>query len=279
MRAIILAGGKGTRLRPLTLNLPKPLVPIGDMPILEVVIRQLSAAGFSHVTISTGYLAELIQAHFGDGAKWGLSINYVHEEVPLSTAGPLKLIDDLPEHVLVMNGDVLTDIDYAALVRAHLEAGAAATVATKRREAPIDFGVVEADADGWLENWREKPTYSFEVSMGVYVVSREAVGLIGDGEALGEAADGTHGSATSDSPRVLDARIRAVIDQMQAAVARLDEWSVQLRDIEDGLADFPALVNGRQVWLCWQLGEEDEIHFWHDLTSGFGGRRPLIELT
>ena len=98
-------------------------------------------------------------------------------------------------------------------------------------------------------------------------------------EALGEAADGTHGSATSDSPRVLDARIRAVIDQMQAAVARLDEWSVQLRDIEDGLADFPALVNGRQVWLCWQLGEEDEIHFWHDLTSGFGGRRPLIELT
>ena len=97
-------------------------------------------------------------------------------------------------------------------------------------------------------------------------------------EALGEAADVTRGSATSDSPRVLDARIRAVIDQMQAAVARLDEWSVQLRDIEEGLADFPALVNGRQVWLCWQLGE-DEIHFWHDLTSGFGGRRPLIELS
>ena len=98
-------------------------------------------------------------------------------------------------------------------------------------------------------------------------------------EALGDAAGGAAGAAASDSPRVLDARIRAVIDQMQAAVARLDEWSVQLRDIEDGLADFPALVNGRQVWLCWQLGEEDEIHFWHDLTSGFGGRRPLIELT
>ncbi len=185
MKAIILAGGKGTRLRPLTLTLPKPLVPIGDTPILEIVIRQLAAAGFSHVTISTGYMAELIQAHFGDGAKWGLSIDYVHEDVPLSTAGPLKLVDDLPEHVLVMNGDVLTDIDYAALVREHVEAGGAATVATKRREAPIDFGVVEADGDGWLENWREKPTYSFEVSMGVYVVSREAVELIGDGEVLG----------------------------------------------------------------------------------------------
>ena len=97
-------------------------------------------------------------------------------------------------------------------------------------------------------------------------------------EALGEAADGRAGSGASDSPRVLDARIRAVIDQMEAAVATLDAWSVQLRDIEDGLADFPALVNGRQVWLCWQLGE-DEIHFWHDLTSGFGGRRPLIELS
>lgn len=97
-------------------------------------------------------------------------------------------------------------------------------------------------------------------------------------EALGEAAGGASDPATSESPRVLDARIRAVIDQMEAAVTRLNEWSVQLRDIEAGLADFPALVNGRQVWLCWQLGE-DEIHFWHDLTSGFGGRRPLIELS
>ena len=115
------------------------------------------------------------------------------------------------------------------------------------------------------------------------VAARRRAEVPGDGrtlvdEALGEAAGGAPGSATSDSPRVLEARIRAVIDQMEAAVARLDAWSVQLRDIEGGLADFPALVNGRQVWLCWQLGE-DEIHFWHDLTSGFGGRRPLIELS
>jgi hypothetical protein len=97
-------------------------------------------------------------------------------------------------------------------------------------------------------------------------------------EALGEASGGTARPAWSDSPRVLNARMRAVIDQMEAAVARLDGWSVQLRDIEGGLADFPALVNGHQVWLCWQLGE-DEIHFWHDLTSGFESRRPLIELS
>lgn len=185
MRAIILAGGKGTRLRPITLSLPKPLVPIGDMPILEIVIRQLSAHGFKHVTISTGYMAELIQAHFADGAKWGLAIDYVHEDMPLSTAGPLKLVADLPEHVLVMNGDVLTDIDYAELLAEHIEAGGMATVATKRREAPIDFGVVEPDDDGWLANWREKPVYTFEVSMGVYVVSREAVELIAEGEAIG----------------------------------------------------------------------------------------------
>ena len=115
------------------------------------------------------------------------------------------------------------------------------------------------------------------------VVARRRAEASADGrtlvdEALGEGAGGAPGSAASHSPRVLDARIRAVIDQMEAAVARLDAWSVQLRDIEGGLVDFPALVNGRQVWLCWQLGE-DEVHFWHGLTSGFGARRPLIELS
>lgn len=185
LRAVILAGGKGARLRPLTMNFPKPLVPVGDMPILEVVIRQLAAAGFERVTISTGYLAELIEAYCGDGAKWGISIDYVNESVPLSTAGPLRLVGELPEHVLVMNGDVLTDVDYAALVSTHVASGAAATVATTTREANIDFGVVEVDGDGWLTRWIEKPAYSFEVSMGVYVVSRETVGLIGDGETIG----------------------------------------------------------------------------------------------
>ena len=97
MRAIILAGGRGTRLRPLTISFPKPLVPLGDMPILELVVRQLKAAGFERITLSTGHLAELIRAYCGDGSRWGLAIEYVHEEKPLSTAGPLRLVKDLPE--------------------------------------------------------------------------------------------------------------------------------------------------------------------------------------
>ena len=185
MRAIILAGGRGTRLRPLTISFPKPLVPLGGMPILELVVRQLKAAGFERITLSTGYLAELIRAYFGDGSRWGLLIDSVHEEKPLSTAGPLRLVPDLPEHFLVMNGDLLTDLDYAALLREHAASGAAATVATKTREAVTDFGIVEADARGDLARWIEKPTHSYQVSMGVYALSRATVGLIREDEAIG----------------------------------------------------------------------------------------------
>lgn len=185
MHAIILAGGKGTRLRPFTVSFPKPLVPLGELPIIEVVIRQLASRGFTRITISTGHLAELIVAFCGDGSKWGVRIDYVHEDVPLSTAGPLALVDDIDDHVLVMNGDVLTDLDYDALVAQHVASGATATVATTTRESQIDFGIVESDEDGWLTRWIEKPTHSYQVSMGVYVLSRGAVSLIGDGEAIG----------------------------------------------------------------------------------------------
>ena len=113
MRAVILAGGKGTRLRPYTTVFPKPLVPIGDqMPILEVIIRQLATCGFQHITITVSYLAELIMAFFGSGERWGVDIDYSREPKPLSTIGPLTLLDDLPENFLVMNGDILCDLDY-----------------------------------------------------------------------------------------------------------------------------------------------------------------------
>jgi NDP-sugar pyrophosphorylase family protein len=170
-RAVILAGGRGTRLRPYTVVLPKPLMPIGEFPILEVIVRQLARAGFGHVTMAVNHQAELIKAFFQDGAKWGTRIDYSLEDRPLGTMGPLRLIGDLPEHFLVMNGDVLTDLDFAALFDAHAASGAIFTIASSAREEIIDYGVLETDADGRLVGFREKPRSHYEVSMGVYMLS------------------------------------------------------------------------------------------------------------
>ena len=127
-RAVILAGGKGTRLKPYTVSLPKPLVPIGEMPILEIIIRQLAKSGFDHITITVNHMADIIRAFFGDGSKWGVAIDYSLEDKPLSTMGPLKLIRDLPENFLVMNGDVLTDLDFGQFYDEHVRSGNIFTV-------------------------------------------------------------------------------------------------------------------------------------------------------
>jgi NDP-sugar pyrophosphorylase family protein len=185
MHAVILAGGEGTRLRPYTTVLPKPLIPVGDMPILEIVLRQLRRDGFKRVTLAVSYLAELIEAFCGDGSRFGLDIRYSREAKALSTAGPLRLVPDLDDTFLVMNGDILTTLDYAALVRHHREHGAAATLAMHRRSVKIDFGVVETGAGGTLERYIEKPEYHFTVSMGVNVLEPRALAHIADGEALG----------------------------------------------------------------------------------------------
>jgi NDP-sugar pyrophosphorylase family protein len=170
MRAVILAGGKGQRLRPYTTVLPKPLMPIGDMPILEVVLRQLKAAGITRVTMAVGYLAELLQAFFGNGARFGIEINYSFEDKPLGTVGPLTLIESLAHErdFLVMNGDVLTTIDYSKLIERHRASGADVTIATYRREVKIDFGVIEVGAQGFLTGYIEKPRFDYRVSMGIY---------------------------------------------------------------------------------------------------------------
>ena len=169
MRAIILAGGKGTRLAPYTTIFPKPLVPVGDMPILEIVVRQLRRAGVDHITMAVGHLANLLMAFFGDGTRFGLHIDYSVEDTPLGTAGPLALIDGLEDAFLVMNGDILTTLDYAALVTYHRERHAAATIAMHERSVKIDLGVIEVDEGNRVVGYTEKPTYDYRVSMGVYV--------------------------------------------------------------------------------------------------------------
>jgi len=184
MRAIILAGGKGQRLRPYTTVLPKPLMPIGDSPILEVVLRQLKAAGITRVTMAVGYLAQLMQAFFANGERLGLTIDYSFEEKPLGTVGPLTLIPDLDgeETFLMMNGDILCTLDYRDLIRHHCASGAAATIATFRRQVKIDFGVIETSPEGLLTGYVEKPSFDYGVSMGVYCFDRRVLRHLEHGE-------------------------------------------------------------------------------------------------
>jgi len=169
MRAVILAGGKGTRLAPYTTILPKPLRPVGDMPILEIVIRQLACHSFKELTLAVGHLAELLMAYCGDGSKFDVKIDYSREEQPLGTAGPIALVPNLNETFLVMNGDLLTTIDYSAMLKYHRERGALATIACYQRDVKIDLGVIDVDPDNWVANYIEKPTYHYAVSMGIYI--------------------------------------------------------------------------------------------------------------
>jgi NDP-sugar pyrophosphorylase family protein len=184
MRAVILAGGKGTRLKPYTTVFPKPLVPIDDMPILEVVIRQLRSNGFTRVTMAVGHLAELLMAYFGDGSKFGLTIDYSKEDTPLGTAGPLAMIPGLTDTFLVMNGDILTTLPYRDLVAYHSQKGAAATIAIHERQVKIDLGVIETNAQNDLTGYIEKPTYQYRVSMGIYVFSPSVLAYIQPGQRL-----------------------------------------------------------------------------------------------
>jgi NDP-mannose synthase len=177
-RAIILAGGKGTRLKPYTIALPKPLVPIGDVPILEIVIRQLQKYGFTHLTIAINHMADIIKAFFGDGSKWNVKIDYTIESQPLSTMGPLTMISDLPEDFLVMNGDILTDLDFDAFYKNHLAEKNNFTIASYKRIDKIDFGVLKVNEHNRLVNFSEKPDYEFLVSMGIYMVNKKVVDYI-----------------------------------------------------------------------------------------------------
>lgn len=181
MKAVILAGGKGTRLAPYTTVLPKPLMPVDDRPILEIVLRQLARHGIDEIILSVGYLAELLEAYFQDGSRFGVRISYARESEPLGTAGPLAQIPGLDETFLMMNGDVLTTLNYSRLVDYHHEHGGILTIAMHTRHIKIDLGVMQINEKQELTAYIEKPTLDYKVSMGVYVFDPSVLRYIDPG--------------------------------------------------------------------------------------------------
>jgi NDP-sugar pyrophosphorylase family protein len=168
---VILAGGKGTRLKPYTTSLPKPLMPVGEYPILDILLRQLGSQGFNRITLAVGHLAGLIQAYFKEGQDWGVDLEYSYETTPLGTAGPIARLPREEKALLVLNGDLLTTLDFAQLVRFHYENRSVATIGTKRRTETVQFGVIETGQNGLITQYKEKPNLDYLVSMGIYVFS------------------------------------------------------------------------------------------------------------
>jgi NDP-sugar pyrophosphorylase family protein len=229
VKAVILAGGKGTRLRPYTTVFPKPLMPIGEKPILEILIRQMSAKGIKDIVVTTGYLAELIMAFLGDGSRFGVKVKYSKEAKPLGTAGGLgSLKKELGDTFLMANGDLLTTLDFAELVDYHKKNGAVATIALKKRSIRIDFGVIELDgSSNNVKGYTEKPTIESFVSMGVYVLNSEVLNYIQEDEYL-------------DFPNLIQILMAAgqtvkgyVFDGYWLDIGRPDDYEKANADIQD----------------------------------------------
>jgi NDP-mannose synthase len=185
VRIAILAGGKGTRLAPFTSVLPKPLMPVGDRAILEIVLEQLSLAGFRQVTLCVGYLSHLIRAVVDNGGRHGTEVSYVQESDPIGTAGPLRLIDGIDDTFIAMNGDILTTLDYADMLQAHRASGNMLTIATHVRTVSVDYGVLHltdsSDVVAGVTRYVEKPEFTLAVSMGIYAVEPAALDYVPDG--------------------------------------------------------------------------------------------------
>jgi len=167
--AVIMAGGAGQRLRPLTEDLPKPMLPVGDRPLAEYLVEKLRDSGISQVCMTTHYLSQKITDHFGDGSRFGINLTYVQEEKPLGTAGALSLIKKPDRPLLVINGDILTQVSFAALLAFHQEQRAALTVGVRRFEIDVPYGVVESDGTR-IRSLKEKPSFSFFVNAGIYLL-------------------------------------------------------------------------------------------------------------
>lgn len=183
-KALILAGGKGTRLLPYTAVLPKPLMPIDEIPILEIIIRQLKKYDIKEIFISVGYLAGLIETFFGNGDRFGVKIIYSMETEPLGTAGPIALIPDFKSSLLVMNGDVLTSLNFRDLISYHEEQHAKMTIGMTTQSYQNPLGYVEHDEHDLITKYVEKPVYQYDVSMGVYVIEPDISDYIEKGKRL-----------------------------------------------------------------------------------------------
>ena len=232
MQAIILAGGKGTRLKPYTTVFPKPLMPIGDYPILEVVIKQLKHYEFNEITMAVGHLRELIQAFFNNGQKWGVNIAYSVEDKPLGTAGPLNLIENLDDNFLMMNGDILTNMNYQAFFRQHLDSGAICSIATYKKSVKIDLGILETNKLNELTSYIEKPNLDYTVSMGIYAFRRNILNFIPDNSYL-------------DLPelvkKLLEMRERVIayrFDGFWLDIGRPDDYEVAIQQFDDHKMEF-----------------------------------------
>jgi NDP-sugar pyrophosphorylase family protein len=184
VKAVILAGGQGARLRPYTTVLPKQLMPVGNFPIAEILVRQLRQYGVEEITFAVGYLHQLIEAYFGDGSRWKVKIDYLLEDRPLGTAGPLACLKGFDEPLIVLNGDILTDLNFERFYQAHLESGSEITIASFAKKIDIDLGVIKTDDSARIVDYIEKPQYSFLASMGVYAFSPSVVNFIPEGQRL-----------------------------------------------------------------------------------------------
>jgi len=186
VKAVILAGGRGTRLRPFTVSFPKPLMPLGDTPVVEILMRRLMQSGCRDVTLTLGHLAELVKAYFAQRPDFqeSLVLRYAQEAEPTGTAGSLSLVPELTSTFIAMNGDILTDLNFGELLRAHREQGAVLTIATHQKEVKIDLGVLTLSQDGTVVDYAEKPVHSYPVSMGIYVYEPRVLNYIEPGKYL-----------------------------------------------------------------------------------------------
>ncbi len=179
MKAVIMAGGLGKRLRPLTYSIPKPLLPVGKKPILEIIIGQLHKAGFNDIILTVGYKAELIQAYFRNGSNFGVNISYIKEPQELGTAGSLKLISDVDKNpFLVINGDILTKLNFKTIMDYHFIKKVEMTVGVVSYNVQVPYGVINTMENGLISNIEEKPTHNYFISSGIYVLNPEIIEFI-----------------------------------------------------------------------------------------------------